>query len=259
LADLIAAGLLAPPMALFRSYKGKTVQAVLLADGAVEYQGQRYGTCSAAGEAARMSVTGERQNTNGWTFWQYQTADGKTRTLADARQQLGGSGGKVVGGEEGAEDQPERRRLRLKLWQGLLSRPKVQGTRHAGLKPVQYGWISASSGIKGMSFVYAVKQHAARVELYIDRGPGKAAENKEIFNGLHKRQTDIEKSFGAALTWQRLEGKQGCRIAYTLPAGGYKSDEAKWPAIQDAMIDAMLRLEAALGPHLDKLKSELAS
>jgi hypothetical protein len=41
--------------------------------------------------------------------------------------------------------------------------------------------------------------------------------------------------------------------------GGYKSDEAKWPAIQDAMIDAMGRLEKALAPHLEKLKTELTS
>jgi hypothetical protein len=206
-----------------------------------------------------MSVTGERQNTNGWSFWQYHSADGQTRTLADARQQLAGSGGKAIGGEEGAEDQPERRRLRLKFWQGLLSRPKVQGTRHAGLKPVMYGWINAGSGVRGLPFVYVIKQHAGRVELWIDRGAGKAAENKEVFDRLQKSKGDIEKTFGAAPSWQRLDGKQSSRIAYDVPAGGYKSDEAKWPAIQDAMIDAMLRLEAALGPHLDKLKTELAS
>jgi hypothetical protein len=41
--------------------------------------------------------------------------------------------------------------------------------------------------------------------------------------------------------------------------GGYRSDEAKWPAIHDAMIDAMGRLEKALTPHLAKLKTELTS
>jgi hypothetical protein len=42
-------------------------------------------------------------------------------------------------------------------------------------------------------------------------------------------------------------------------SGGYRSDESKWPEIQDAMIAAMARLEKALGPHLEKLKMELAS
>jgi hypothetical protein len=54
--------------------------------------------------------------------------------------------------------------------------------------------------------------------------------------------------FGGKLSWERLEGKQGCRIAY-ITTGGYKSDESKWPAIQDAMIDAMIRLEKALAPY----------
>jgi hypothetical protein len=258
LADVITAGLVAPPVALFRRYKGKRVEAVLLQDGGVQYLGQRYGTCSAAAEAAREAVTGQRLNTNGWTFWKYQAADGKARTLADARQQLAGSKGKVVGGEEGAEDQPERRRLRLRFWQGLLSRPKVQATRHAGIKPVMYGWINAGSGVRGLPFVYAVKQHEARIELFIDRGAGTAAENKEIFDRLCERKAEIEKTFGGELSWQRLGGKQGSRIAYTLSTGGYKSDEGKWPAIQDAMIDAMLRLEVALTPHLEKLKTDSA-
>jgi hypothetical protein len=61
------------------------------------------------------------------------------------------------------------------------------------------------------------------------------------------------------LYWQRLDDKQGCRIAYITTVGGYKSDESKWPGIQDAMIDAMIRLEKALTPHLAKLKTELAS
>ena len=61
------------------------------------------------------------------------------------------------------------------------------------------------------------------------------------------------------LSWRRLDDKQACRIAYTVTGGGWKSDESKWPAIQDAMIDAMIRLEKALTPHLAKLKTDLAS
>jgi hypothetical protein len=34
--------------------------------------------------------------------------------------------------------------------------------------------------------------------------------------------------------------------------GGYR-DEERWSAIQEAMIDSMVRLEAALKPHIAKL------
>jgi hypothetical protein len=96
LASLIMAGCLSAPLQLFRNYKGHRLEATLLPDGAVEFQGQRYETCSAAGEAARQSVTGKRQNTNGWVFWQYEGAEGKTLTLAAARQQLASSSSKFV-------------------------------------------------------------------------------------------------------------------------------------------------------------------
>jgi hypothetical protein len=269
LADLIRAGILSSPLRLFRKYKGQLVEASVLSDGAVEFQGQSYRTSSAAAEAARKSITGKRLNTNGWTFWQYQSADGKTLTLADARKRFAKSGSKFVEGRaEGAlrrhgrtssEDQPERRRLRLKFWQGLLGRPGVRGTRHADLSPGDSGWIAAGSGVRGLPFVYVIKQEEGRVELFIDRGAGKAAENKRIFDWLEQRKEEIERAFGAKLSWERLEGKQSCRISYTATGGGYRSDESKWPGILDAMIDAMVRLEKALTPRLAELKTELAS
>ncbi|MBI1917418.1 MAG: tetratricopeptide repeat protein, partial [Planctomycetes bacterium] len=86
LADIISAGLLVPPVKLFRKYKGHMLEATLLSDGSVEFQQQRYATCSAAAEAARATVSGRQMNTNGWTFWRYREADGKKRRLRDARQ-----------------------------------------------------------------------------------------------------------------------------------------------------------------------------
>jgi predicted type IV restriction endonuclease len=156
------------------------------------------------------------------------------------------------------QDRPERYGHRRKFWETLLKRPKAQGTRHAEITPSEYSWIGAGSGVRGCPFNYAIGQHEGRVELWIDRGAGKGAENKDIFDRLHKHKDEIEQAFGGELSWQRLDDKQGCRIAYGT-TGGYKSDEAKWPAIQDSMIEAMGRLEQALAAHLAKLKMELAA
>jgi hypothetical protein len=159
----------------------------------------------------------------------------------------------------GPEGDQDRHDLRKKFWQGLLSRPKLKGTRHADLSPTESGWISAGTGVRGLPLVYVVHQEEARVELYIDRGADQAAANKDIFDRLHAQKSEIEGSFGGELSWQRLNDKRACRIAYTVPVGGYRSDESSWPAIQDAMIDAMIRLEKALSPHLARLKAELAA
>jgi hypothetical protein len=259
LAAIIRAGLLVPPLKLFRKYKGKMLEAILLAGGAVEFQGQRYNTCSGAAEAAPATVSGRRMTTNGWTFWQYQRADGKKATLRDARHQVVSPLREGTSGQKGPKDQPERHHLRKKFWQALLDRPKMKGTRHADIAPGEYSWIAAGSGVRGLPFVYAIGQGEGRVELYIDRGAGKTAENKEIYDWLHKHKAEIERDFGGPLSWQRLDDKQGCRIAYNMTGGGWKTDESKWPAIQDAMIDAMGRLEKALAPQLEKLKTELTS
>jgi hypothetical protein len=42
----------------------------------------------------------------------------------------------------------------------------------------------------------------------------------------------------------------------TIKAGGYRDPEEQWPTIQDAMIDAMIRLEQAVKPHLASVKTE---
>ena len=83
---LIDAGILRPGK-LTKEYKGTHLQADLLPSGAVRFQGNDYESCSAAGEAAKCSVTGEKKSTNGWTFWQSQNANGKLVPLLSARRE----------------------------------------------------------------------------------------------------------------------------------------------------------------------------
>jgi hypothetical protein len=86
LSEVIAAGLLSPPLRLFRKYKGQIMEATLLADGSVEMREKRYSTCSIAAAVARSFITGKEMHTNGWSFWQYLDGNGKPTTLFDARE-----------------------------------------------------------------------------------------------------------------------------------------------------------------------------
>jgi hypothetical protein len=94
LADLLAAGYLTAPLALFRQYKGRRMQATLLPDNKVEFEGKIYDSCSTAAEVARSTVTGRRMNTNGWMFWQYEGGQGQPLCLDDARQRFRKAKGK---------------------------------------------------------------------------------------------------------------------------------------------------------------------
>jgi hypothetical protein len=146
----------------------------------------------------------------------------------------------------------ERHVLRLKFWQQLLDRAKQKGFMlHAQRSPTKESWVSAGAGVQaGVNFVYvAWMTDATAVELYIDTGEGD--ENKRIFDALIAKKGEIEKAFGAPLSWERLDDKRGSRIRYVIKEGGL-TDEFKWMTMQDAMIGAMERLSKALKPYFPR-------
>jgi hypothetical protein len=158
--------------------------------------------------------------------------------------------GREVGKKK--EELAERYGIRKEFWTGLLERAKKRTSLHANILPGQYNWIGTGAGRYGLGYNYAIRQHDGQVELYIDRGVQE--ENKAIFDSLLSSRETIETDFGGALDWQRLDDKRASRIAHVIGLGGWR-DEAKWPEIQDAMVDAMIRLEKALRPHIARLKA----
>lgn len=154
---------------------------------------------------------------------------------------------------KGRKDRAERYGLRRKFWAGLLVLAEHKTKLHSNISPSDYHWIGTGSGLRGISYNYKVRQQEGTVELYIDRG--EAATNKRIFDELYKQKDDIERVFGGALLWERLDSKRASTIGVDLTVGGYRDDESKWPAIQETMIDAMIRLEKAVAPHLGNLRS----
>lgn len=148
----------------------------------------------------------------------------------------------------------ERHIIRHRFWTELLERAREKTKLHAHITPSQYNWIGTGAGKQGLGLNYAVRQHDAQVELYIDRGQEREAENKKIFDQLVEHKDAIESTFGGALEWQRLEGRRACRIRKGIEVGGYRDDEEEWPEIHQAMIDSMMRLEEALRPHIARLR-----
>ena len=146
----------------------------------------------------------------------------------------------------------ERDLLRLQFWTQLLERAKEETLLHANTSPNELRHIRATAGKRGLIFGYVIQQHTSGIELYIDRGRDADSETEELFDTLKESKEDIEDVFGEPLEWQRLEGQRSCRIGKQLSLGGYR-DEEKWQEIQDAMIDAMIRLEKAFRPHIERL------
>jgi len=97
---------------------------------------------------------------------------------------------------------------------------------------------------------YWVRQHDGEVNLWIGRP--EEPENRHVFEALMGARAEIEAAFGTALNWKGATGRRSCVISYPIGIGGY-GDEDKWPQVQEALIDAMVRLERALKPHIAKL------
>jgi hypothetical protein len=87
----------------------------------------------------------------------------------------------------------------------------------------------------------AVSEHLIRIGISINKG-GKAKEqNEALFDKLISNRNQIEKEFGQALYWERLEEKAGCRIGTILNIGGYKDDDEE-SRIKGTAILAMQKL-----------------
>ncbi|MCD6288450.1 MAG: DUF4268 domain-containing protein [Candidatus Hydrogenedentes bacterium] len=146
----------------------------------------------------------------------------------------------------------ERYTIRKNFWTGLLNYARTQTKLHAHISPGQYGWVSTSGGANGLGLNYVIRQHDGQVELYIDLGKDCGDENTQMFEKLYAHKQKIEDVFGETLEWQPLDGRRACRIRKRIDVGGW-ADADKWPEIQKAMVDAMVRFEKALRPYVKKL------
>jgi len=99
-------------------------------------------------------------------------------------------------------------------------------------------------------YAYVLGRREAGVQVIIDRRD--AARSKALFDALAASRPAIEAAFGAPLRWERLDQHRRCRVSWTTPIASLDV-EANWPAVQDVLIDAMIRLAGAFDPHLAAL------
>jgi len=157
---------------------------------------------------------------------------------------------KEVGKEK--QEFAERHRKHMEFWKILLEGSKKRTKLFAGISPGKYHWIGTGAGKSGLSLNFVITTDWGSAELYIDKGKDSEEINKKVFNSLYKKKNEIENKYGEKLLWESLEGRRACRIRAKFDDGGIKNIE-KWELIQEKMIDAMIRLEKALKPHIAKL------
>jgi|GEM_PF-57966 len=150
----------------------------------------------------------------------------------------------ALGDKGGDEPTGHRHELFRRFWAQLIARAAPHTALFAHRSTTSDHWLSLGIGRTGFSLCASVTQSRSRAECYI-HFPGDDARSTRAFESLRRQRVGIEAAFGGVLDWQPLPDRAGSRICVDLP-GGWKTPEAQWPALQDALIDAVARLDRAL-------------
>ena len=146
----------------------------------------------------------------------------------------------------------ERYRLNREFWTELLKRTNQKTNLYSNISPGKGSWIRASSGKPGLSYYYKISKKAAGAGLYIDCGKKSKIENKKIYDKLFIHKDEIENNFNGKLEWHRSDDINGSFIRKLINSDQYTRKE-DWPALQDEMINTMIRLEKAFRKHIRNL------
>ncbi len=144
-----------------------------------------------------------------------------------------------------------RHEIFRKFWGQLVIKSRERTRILDGRTTSVDSWMSTGIGRGGFSLGLSLTQEHGQVECFIRVGRDEQR-SKEAFDALAAQKDSIEKAFGGPLDWQDLPGRNSCRICKET-AGGWKAPEAEWPAMQDRMIDTLIRLEAALRKPVQEL------
>lgn len=155
----------------------------------------------------------------------------------------------VRSSNRGQNDLPS---LRYLFWSELLETASKVLTVHDNISPTQSSDIAAPAGVRGLNYKYFIQMEGAEIALDIARS--NPSDNKRILNELASQKAAVEAAFGAQLEWGDPESNgNSYKISYLLPGSGLQ-DRARWPNMQQKMIEAMSRLSGALQPFINELK-----
>lgn len=148
------------------------------------------------------------------------------------------------------EELANRHIVRQAFWSQFLKEANKRVPYCSNLSPSTDSWIGVALGRTGISANLVVTHSYARVEVYINRGS--ITENKKVFDYFMKHKDQIEKVFGDALAWERMDNKVSSRIKWEL-TGVNVFDENDYPKMIEFLIDGLDRLKKAFAEPMKNL------
>ena len=143
--------------------------------------------------------------------------------------------------------------LRMDFWKMMLEELRQRGTKlFRNVNPTRDNWLNTGSGLSGVAYNMVFSKKDARVALNINRK--KKSENKRIFDLLRKNKEKIEAQFGDTLEWNRKDDHRLSQIIFRKEFAGFERES--WREMIDWIAEHIIKLEAAISPHLEKVRRE---
>ena len=140
---------------------------------------------------------------------------------------------------------------RNEFWHKLLPYFNTKSDLFSGrnMELNQYDhWLSTGSGISGCPFSFIVTKNYCSVELGLSSSEKDF--NKKLYDYLYKNREKIEKVFGDALFWERLDDKKMSRISYRQENVSIFNKE-DWDNMITFLTENMIKLEKSFRKYID--------
>ncbi len=122
----------------------------------------------------------------------------------------------------------------------------------AATKGQPTNWYTFPAGRTGFAYTVSfAKDSKVRVELSITTG--NQATNKRIFDALASAKEEIERAIGSALSWERLDDRQACRIAIYRPGSIGEGEEAL-REVRGWMVEQLAAFQKAFKSRIKQFK-----
>ena len=150
------------------------------------------------------------------------------------------------------KDIAELDKVRYQFFEQLLCNANQKTNIFNNISPIGYqSWLNAGAGKAGIMWTLVAMKKTSRTEFFLCHSDSET--NKSRYDELLIKKDEIEQVFGEPLNWDFDEGRKQQYIRTTCPIGGL-DDEEKWAEIQKDLVDRLVRLEKAIGPHIRLLK-----
>ncbi len=147
--------------------------------------------------------------------------------------------------------QATRHTLRTEFWHRVLEALEhAEIDLYSNVSPGRDQWLSAGSGLGGVIYHMIFGRDGVRVEFVL--GSESREKNKVMFDYLFERRLQIERTYGAALEWRRLDDKKVSIIMSGEDFEGFEREN--WPKMIEWLVAHVWKFQCAFSPEIGNLR-----